>query len=359
MQVLVAANRMKHPLDARTLARLARCGTRTRGIVGFGPRSDERRGMARDFDRAFHIAREGGLLSAPHGGELTGPASVGDCLDDLDATRIGHGVRAAEDPRLLKALADRGVTASVPGVERRARCLRSPRTCRCALFEAGVPMALGADDPLLFGSRLAAQYEIARRHRLLRRPNWPSWHGSRCALRGARGTSRPSSSAAWTRGWSADRLIGRLGAGRAYAMPVSSVGGVCRANSSTGCGGLRSGHLVGEGALGARAQEGEAARVRVSSGADAARLLFGPQIGVEALDRLVRAGAQLAHHLFVAALELGAPRAGCGHRERLLVEERRFVRDVGEVLLDRAVGVSRALREEGGPGGSPASVGAR
>lgn len=32
------------------------------------------------------------------------------------------------------------------------------------LFEAGVPMALGADDPLLFGSRLAAQYEIARRH---------------------------------------------------------------------------------------------------------------------------------------------------------------------------------------------------
>ena len=32
------------------------------------------------------------------------------------------------------------------------------------LFEAGVPMALGADDPLLFGSRLAAQYEIARQH---------------------------------------------------------------------------------------------------------------------------------------------------------------------------------------------------
>lgn len=32
------------------------------------------------------------------------------------------------------------------------------------LYDAGVPMALGADDPLLFGSRLAAQYEIARRH---------------------------------------------------------------------------------------------------------------------------------------------------------------------------------------------------
>lgn len=32
------------------------------------------------------------------------------------------------------------------------------------LFDAGVPMALGADDPLLFGSRLAAQYELVRRH---------------------------------------------------------------------------------------------------------------------------------------------------------------------------------------------------
>lgn len=97
MRVLVAANRMKHPLDARTLARLA-VRYADRGVVGFGLSNDERRGMARDFDRAFAIARDGGLLSAPHGGELTGPASVRDCLDDLHATRIGHGVRAAEDP---------------------------------------------------------------------------------------------------------------------------------------------------------------------------------------------------------------------------------------------------------------------
>lgn len=71
MRVLVAANRMKHPLDARTLARLA-VRYADQGIVGFGLSNDERRGMARDFDRAFAIAREGGLLSAPHGGELTG-----------------------------------------------------------------------------------------------------------------------------------------------------------------------------------------------------------------------------------------------------------------------------------------------
>ncbi|MGW7330245.1 adenosine deaminase [Streptomyces sp. NPDC054840] len=165
MRVLIAANRMKHPLDARTLARLA-VRYADRGIVGFGLSNDERRGMARDFDRAFAIAREGGLLAAPHGGELTGPSSVRDCLDDLHASRIGHGVRAAEDPRLLKRLADRQITCEVcPASNVALGVYERPEDVPLrTLFEAGVPMALGADDPLLFGTRLAAQYEIARRH---------------------------------------------------------------------------------------------------------------------------------------------------------------------------------------------------
>ncbi|AIR99949.1 adenosine deaminase [Streptomyces glaucescens] len=165
MRVLVAANRMKHPLDARTLARLA-VRYADRGVVGFGLSNDERRGMARDFDRAFAIAREGGLLSAPHGGELAGPSSVRDCLDDLHANRIGHGVQAAQDPRLLKRLADRQVTCEVcPASNVALGVYDKPEDVPLrTLFEAGVPMALGADDPLLFGSRLAAQYEIAREH---------------------------------------------------------------------------------------------------------------------------------------------------------------------------------------------------
>ncbi|MFI9269317.1 adenosine deaminase [Kitasatospora sp. NPDC052896] len=164
IRVLVAANRMKSPMDARTLARLA-VRYADQGVVGFGLSNDERRGLARDFDRAFAIARKAGLLAAPHGGELAGPESVRDCLDDLGAGRIGHGVRAAEDPRLLQRLADRQITCEVCpasnvalGVYEKAEAVPL-RT----LFEAGVPLALGADDPLLFGSRLAEQYELARR----------------------------------------------------------------------------------------------------------------------------------------------------------------------------------------------------
>ncbi|MBB0243492.1 adenosine deaminase [Streptomyces alkaliphilus] len=164
IRVLVAANRMKHPLDARTLARLA-VRHAHRGIVGFGLSNDERRGFARDFDRAFAIARDGGLLAAPHGGELAGPESVRDCLDDLGAGRVGHGVRAAEDPRLLKRLATSGVTCEVCPASNVALGVyeRQEDVPLRKLFEAGVPMALGADDPLLFGARLADQYEIARR----------------------------------------------------------------------------------------------------------------------------------------------------------------------------------------------------
>ncbi|MCL2732714.1 MAG: adenosine deaminase [Actinomycetia bacterium] len=163
MAVIIAANRMKHPLDARTLARLA-VRYADRGVIGFGLSNDERRGLARDFDRAFAIARDGGLLAVPHGGELAGPSSVRDCLDDLHAQRVGHGVRAAEDPVLLRRLADSGVTCEVCPASNVALGVyqKAEDVPLRMMFEAGVPMALGADDPLLFGSRLAAQYDIAR-----------------------------------------------------------------------------------------------------------------------------------------------------------------------------------------------------
>ena len=86
------------------------------------------------------------------------------CLDDLHADRIGHGVRAVEDPAVVKRLAAEGVTCEVcPSSNVALGIAAGPSQVPLrALFEAGVPVALGADDPLLFGPRLTAQYEIAR-----------------------------------------------------------------------------------------------------------------------------------------------------------------------------------------------------
>ena len=161
--VVVAANRTRHPLDARTLARLA-AQYAGRGVVGFGLSNDERRGEAPAFARAFAIAERAGLLSTPHAGELCGPDSVRSCLDSLGAVRLGHGVRAVEDPRLVTELASRGVACEVCPTSNVAlgvyRSLQDVPLRR--LYEAGVPVALGADDPLLFGSRLVDQYAAAR-----------------------------------------------------------------------------------------------------------------------------------------------------------------------------------------------------
>ena len=161
--VVIAANRTRHPLDARTLARLA-VQYAGRGVVGFGLSNDERRGDVHAFAPAFRIAATAGLLSVPHGGELRGPDSVRACLDYLGARRLGHGVRSAEAPSLLARVADTGVTLEVCPASNVALGVypKASDVPLRQLLEAGARVALGADDPLLFGSRLVDQYEIGR-----------------------------------------------------------------------------------------------------------------------------------------------------------------------------------------------------
>jgi adenosine deaminase len=161
--LIIAANRTLHPLEARTLARLA-ARYHGRGVVGFGLSNDERRGHARDFERAFAIARQAGVPAVPHGGELAGPRSVRECLVDLHATRIGHGVRSVEEPDLVRELARAGVVLELcPASNVALGVYAKPADVPLPLLrEAGVAVALGADDPLLFGSRLADQYQLVR-----------------------------------------------------------------------------------------------------------------------------------------------------------------------------------------------------
>ena len=161
--VVVAASRVRHPLDARTLARLA-ARYAGAGVVGFGLSNDERRGQTEAFAPAFRIAREAGLAAVPHGGELRGAAAVADCLDLLGAVRIGHGVRSVEDPDLVARLAQRQVPLELCPTSNLALGVvtRPEEVPLRTLMTAGVPIALGADDPLLFGPRLVAQYEEAR-----------------------------------------------------------------------------------------------------------------------------------------------------------------------------------------------------
>ena len=161
--IVIAASRTRHPLDARTLARLA---ARQAGrVIGFGLSNDERRGDTAEFGPAFRIAREAGLLSVPHGGELLGPSHVRDVVEHLHPHRRGHGVRAVEDPQLLDRVVEAGIGLEVcPASNASLGVLQVAEDVPLrTLMAAGAQIALGADDPLLFGSRLLEQYETARR----------------------------------------------------------------------------------------------------------------------------------------------------------------------------------------------------
>lgn len=162
MAVIIAANRTRHPLDARTLARLA-AQFADDGVVGFGLSNDERRGVTSEFAGAFSIAERAGLRLMPHGGELLGPAHIEQVLA-LHPTRLGHGVRSVESPALLSRIVEAGIALEVCptsnvslGVYPALAAVPVPD-----LMDAGATIALGADDPLLFGSRLLGQYAAMR-----------------------------------------------------------------------------------------------------------------------------------------------------------------------------------------------------
>lgn len=163
MAVVIAANRTRHPLDARTLARLA-AQYAGRGVVGFGLSNDERRGRTEDFAPAFRIAAQAGLAAVPHGGELLGPTSARLCVETLGADRLGHGVRSVEDPALLDHIVEQEIALEVCPVSNVALGVYSDLSSvpLPTLIAAGARVALGSDDPLLFGSRLAGQYATMR-----------------------------------------------------------------------------------------------------------------------------------------------------------------------------------------------------
>jgi adenosine deaminase len=161
--LMLAADRTVEPDAAVTIARLA-AGWADRGVVSFGLANDEAPYPPEPFAEAYRVAMDGGLLSTPHAGELAGPASVRGALDALGAHRIQHGVRSVEDPDLVRRLADEGVCLDVCPTSNVLLSVVPALDVHPLpqLLAAGVRCSVNADDPLLFGPGLLAEYEICR-----------------------------------------------------------------------------------------------------------------------------------------------------------------------------------------------------
>jgi adenosine deaminase len=163
LAAIVTADRTLDPDIASRWAELA-VSRGGRGVVGFGLANDEARFGPEPFEKAFVVAKEGGLLSVPHAGELAGPESVRATIDTLRVDRIGHGVRAIEDPSVVRRLADEHITCDVaPTSNLTLGLYPSMREHAIGpLIDAGVPVTINADDPLLFGPGLLDEYTSVR-----------------------------------------------------------------------------------------------------------------------------------------------------------------------------------------------------
>lgn len=136
---------------------------RERGVVGVGLGGMEAEHPPEPYEPAFALAREHGLASVPHAGEVAGPASVRGALEALGADRLRHGIRAVEDPGLVREIAGRRIVLDVcPISNLRTHAVASleehplPR-----LLEAGAICSISTDDPAMFGTDLARDHEAA------------------------------------------------------------------------------------------------------------------------------------------------------------------------------------------------------
>jgi aminodeoxyfutalosine deaminase len=137
-----------------------------KGVVALGLGGSEKGFPPELFVQSFERARQAGLHSVPHAGEIAGPASIWSALKLLHAERIGHGVRCVEDPALVAYLREHQIPLEVcptsnvclgvyPSYE--AHPLRR-------LWDEGLLITVNSDDPPLFDTDLNHEYEVLTDH---------------------------------------------------------------------------------------------------------------------------------------------------------------------------------------------------
>jgi aminodeoxyfutalosine deaminase len=135
---------------------------RSHGVVALGLAGTEAGYPPETFEPWFDRARAAGLHSTPHAGETAGPESIWGALKALGAERLGHGVRAVEDPTLLEYLAEHRVPLEVcPTSNVRLGVYRSYADHPLRqLVDAGAMVTISTDTPAVFGITLTDEIAL-------------------------------------------------------------------------------------------------------------------------------------------------------------------------------------------------------
>jgi adenosine deaminase len=136
------------------------------GVVALGLGGNEVGYPPAPFAADFARARAAGLRTVAHAGETTGHATVCDSLDLLGVERIGHGVRAADNPALVQRLARERVPLELCPTSNLCTQVVASLDAHPfrALDEAGVLVTVNSDDPPLFGTTLTDEFRVLARH---------------------------------------------------------------------------------------------------------------------------------------------------------------------------------------------------
>ena len=158
------------PEKAMDVARLA-AQMKSAGVVAFGLGGDEESLPASDFRKVFDYAAAEGLHRVAHAGEMAGPQAVRDAIEILGAERIGHGIAAIHDEKLMDLLIERQIPLEIcPTSNLRTGALAKLLGVKDARIEdhpfakfvaRGVPVTLASDDPAMFRTSLLAEYTLA------------------------------------------------------------------------------------------------------------------------------------------------------------------------------------------------------
>jgi adenosine deaminase len=134
-----------------------------RGVVALNAAGSERAPVA-PFGPLFRRAKDAGLRSIPHAGEWAGPSNVWETLEHCLPDRIGHRVRAVDDPALVEHLASTGIPLEISPISNVATGMYADVAAHPfrVLRDAGVTVTLNSDDPPMFGAWLTDVYEMAR-----------------------------------------------------------------------------------------------------------------------------------------------------------------------------------------------------
>ena len=133
-------------------------------IVGVGLDSSEIGHPPRDFKTVFDRAREDGLLTVAHAGEEGPPEYIWQALDDLKVSRIDHGVRCTEDPKLVERLREEQVPLTVcPLSNVKLRVFDTIQDHNLKrMLEFGLRVTLNSDDPAYFGGYVEENFYAAQ-----------------------------------------------------------------------------------------------------------------------------------------------------------------------------------------------------